>query len=381
MLPKKIIFIGVAHPLRGGIATFNERLSQEIIKEVDGVDLKIYSYSLQYPKILFPGKTQYSSTKAPENLRIISAINSINPFNWWRVGRQIRREKPDLVLVKYWIPFMGPNSGFILRQVKKNKHTKIICVIDNMVPHEKRIGDKWFTQYFVKPVDAFIAMSDQVMDDLSLFDKTKPRALSPHPIYDNFGEKISREQALKNLKLDPEYRYVLFFGIIREYKGLDLLLKAFGKSNLTQKKVKLIVAGEYYEKEEKYTELIDQLGIKDQVIIESRFIPNDEVASFFCASDLVAQPYKSATQSGVTQIAYHFEISMLVTNVGGLPEIVPHNKVGYVVEQDPEQIADAIADFYDNDRQAYFEEQVRHEKKRFEWGRMLETISDLYQKL
>ncbi len=381
MLPKKIIFVGTAHPLRGGIATFNERLSQEIIKEVEGVDLTIYSYSLQYPKILFPGKTQYSSAEAPKGLKIISAINSMNPFNWWRVGRQIRKEKPDLVLVKYWIPFMGPNSGFILRQIKKNKHTKVICVIDNMVPHEKRFGDKMFTRYFVKPVDAFVAMSDQVMEDLSLFDTKKPRALSPHPIYDNFGQKVSREEALKNLNLDPEYRYILFFGIIREYKGLDLLLKAFGDERLKGKKIKLIVAGEYYEKEEKYTELIDQLGIQDQLIIENRFIPNDDVANFFCASDLVAQPYKSATQSGVTQIAYHFEISMLVTNVGGLPEIVPHNKVGYVVEQNPKEITDSILDFYDNNRQAYFEEQVRHEKLRFGWGRMIETISKLYKQL
>ena len=221
---KKIIIIGPAHPLRGGLASYDERLAKEFINE--GFDTTIYTFSYQYPSFLFPGTTQYSSEPAPENIPIKVKINSVNPLNWIKVGNELKKIKPDIIVVRYWLPFMGPCLGTILRRVKKNKHTKVICIADNIFPHEKRPGDKIFTKYFLKPIDGFITMSQKVLADLKQFAKNKPAQFVPHPLYDNFGEIISKEEARKKLGINADDKVILFFGFIRKYKGLDILLKA-----------------------------------------------------------------------------------------------------------------------------------------------------------
>lgn len=375
----KIIILGTAYPYRGGLAVYNERLANEFIKENHQVE--IVTFTLQYPGFLFPGKTQYADWESPGNLEIIRKLNSINPFNWIATGRYIKKLKPDILIIKYWLPFMAPAFGTVAKIVRKNKHTKIISILDNIIPHEKHIGDKCFSKYFVKNIDAFIGMSDSVLNDLNLFTKTKPREFCPHPLYDNFGKAIPRDQALKNLKLPNDVNYLLFFGLIRDYKGLDILLDAFADKRLKQLNIKLIVAGEFYASSEKYFKQIDQNNIKDSVIVHSHFIPDNEVANYFCASDLVVQPYKSATQSGVTQIAYHFNKPMVVTNVGGLAEIVPDKKCGYVVSPNPTDIADAIIDFFEKKKARYFEPFIFEEKKKYEWSKMTSTIYDLYNKV
>ncbi|MDD4141817.1 MAG: glycosyltransferase [Bacteroidales bacterium] len=371
----KIIFAGTAYPYRGGLAAFNERLAYQYKEE--GHDVEIYTFSLQYPNFLFPGKTQYSEEPAPEGLTIFRKINSINPFNWIKVGREIRRKKPDILITKFWIPYMAPCLGTIERVVKRGGKTKVISILDNIIPHEKRFGDKLFVRYFVRSTDGFIAMSKSVLKDLELFDTKHPHVFCPHPLYDNFGARKSREEALEELGYDKKYRYVLFFGIIRAYKGLDLLLEAFADERLRNMDVKLIVAGEYYEDGDRYSEMINTLGISDKVIMKTEFIPDTKVSLYFSACDIVAQPYKTATQSGVTQIAYHFEKSMLVTNVGGLPEIVPDGKVGYVVEKDPESIAGALVDFFSNGRMQDFERNIVIEKEKYSWRRMSEAVEQI----
>jgi D-inositol-3-phosphate glycosyltransferase len=343
--PEKVILIGSAHPLRGGLATYNERLIREYRNE--GSDASIYTFSLQYPSILFPGKTQYSSEPAPKDIPIKVSVNSINPFNWCRVGRELKRARPDLVIVKFWIPFMAPCLGTICRIIRKNGHTKVVSIIDNIIPHEKRPGDRLLANYWVNSADGFVAMSKSVLDDLETFDKKKPKAFCPHPLYDNFGEPIPKSEALRRLGLDDSFRYLLFFGFIRDYKGLDLLLEAFADERLRKTPLKLIVAGEFYCDPKPYHEQVARLGIGEHVIMSNDFIPDSQVVNYFCASDLVVQPYKSATQSGVTQIAYHFNKPMLITDVGGLAEILPHGKVGYVVSPVPADIANAIVDFYE----------------------------------
>ena len=327
----KVIIIGPGHPLRGGLATFNQRLAKEFIEQ--GNDCSIYSFSLQYPSFLFPGKTQYSDEPAPEGITIHSVINSINPFNWIKIGNRLKKERPDIIVVRYWLPFMGPALGTILRGARKNRHTKIICIADNVIPHEKRFGDKPFTRYFLKSCDAFITMSEKVMADLRFFEKTKPAKLVSHPLYDNFGDIISKEAARKHLCLPGNEKIILFFGFIRKYKGLDLLLEAMSvlKNSTLQTSnpqepeqvIKLLIAGEFYEDEKQYHEQIEKLGIKDQLILRTDFIPDSEVKYYLCAADAVIQPYRNATQSGVTPLAYHFEKPMVVTNVGGLPTLVP----------------------------------------------------------
>lgn len=376
---KKIIILGTAYPFRGGLAVYNERLAKAFQDE--GNDVLIETFTLQYPGFLFPGKTQYADWEAPKHLKIDVAVNSINPFNWLKIGRKLKKQKPDILIIKYWLPFMAPCFGTIARIVKKNKHTKIISILDNIIPHEKRPGDKLFSTYFSKTVDAFVGMSDSVLTDLKKFDAQKPRAFCAHPLYDNFGEKINRDKALKRLDLNPEYRYILFFGLIRDYKGLDLLLQAFADKRFRNEKIKLIIAGEFYSNQEKYNQLINELNLSEHIELHNRFIPDPEVGAYFGAADIIAQPYKSATQSGVTQIGYHFEKPMLVTNVGGLAEIIPNQKVGYVVEPNPIEIADRLIDFFTQNRAADFHNNILEEKKKYEWSTMTHTINELYKTL
>lgn len=377
---KRIVLLGTTWPFRpGGIATFNERLARALVSE--GHEVIIYTFSLQYPKFLFPGKDQYSDQPAPGDLDIRIKVNSVNPFNWIKVGLELKKQKPDLLIIRFWIPLMAPALGTIARIARKNHHTRVITLADNILPHEKRIGDKLLTNYFVGSSDGFITLSHKVLDDLKKIRTSIPVLYTPHPLYDNFGAAISREEALKQLNLDPHFRYLLFFGFIREYKGLDWLLNAFAKSELRKFPVKLLVAGEYYTSPEKYELIIRNNQLEDHVILHTHFINDSLVPSYFGAADLVVQPYKSATQSGVTQIAYHFEKPILVTAVGGLGEIVPNGKVGYAVTPDPAAITEALLDFLENDRTEEFIKNIKTEKRRFSWEKMVETIDKLDEEI
>lgn len=378
-MTKNIKIIGPAYPFRGGLASYNERLAQEFQNQ--GHRVEIETFTIQYPGILFPGKSQYVDGKGPEHLKIKRTVNSINPLNWLRIGTRIRREKPDLLMVRYWLPFMAPALGTICRIVRKNKHTKVICLADNIVPHEKRPGDHLLTAYFMKSIDGMVAMSQSVLNDINRFNPKLPRALCPHPLFDNFGERIEQSKAKKLLHLELETSYLLFFGFIRDYKGLDILLKAFADQRLIERPVKLIIAGEFYTKPDPYLKLLADLNLNERVILHTDFIPNEKVNQYFSAADLVVQPYKSATQSGVTQIGYHFEKAMLVTNVGGLSEIIPDQKIGYVVEPNEEAIADAIFDFYQNKRQIVFEQNIKEEKKKFSWENMVDAFLTVYNEI
>ncbi len=371
----KIIIIGTAYPYRGGLAAFNERLANEYLSQ--GHDVDIYTFSLQYPSFLFPGKTQYSNELPPENLVIKRFVNSINPFNWIKVGKKVRKQKPDLVIIPFWLPFMAPCLGTIARIIRKDRSIPVVSIVHNMIPHEAHFTDKKLSSYFVHSVDAFVTLSRSVLTDIDSFDANKPKAYCPHPLYDHFGKKLSKEKAIEKLGLDPDYHYMLFFGFIRDYKGLDLLLKALVNKYFKNSNIKLIIAGEFYGNEDFYFELEKQLDLAGQIIWANEFIPDNQVSAYFCAADIIVQPYKTATQSGVTQIAYHFERPMLVTNVGGLSEIIPDKKVGYVVEANENEIASALIDFFENNRENEFVENVRIEKEKYSWKRMTETIEKL----
>ena len=376
MSAKKVIIIGPAHPYRGGIANFNNSLADAFFK--NGDDVEILSFKLQYPSFLFPGKTQFESSDPPKNIKIKSIINSINPFNWFNVAREINRKNPDFVIIRYWLPFMGPCLGSIARLL--NKKIKILAITDNIIPHEKRFGDFFLTKYFVSSCDAFVTLSASVLEDLTQFTKSKNKKFTPHPIYDTFGEKIDKSVAKKNLELNINDKYLLFFGFVRKYKGLDLMLHAMSDQRIKDLGVKLIVAGEFYDNIDFYLDLINELDIDSNIILKSDFIDERDVKNYFCASDMITQTYRTATQSGVTQIAYHFERPMLVTDVGGLAEIVPHKKVGYVTTQEPKNIADAIVDFYTNNRELDFEKNTKTEKLKFSWQNLIHTIEDLVSK-
>lgn len=372
-----IIIVGTAYPYKGGLASFNERLAKELSKENN---VEIITFTLQYPNFLFPGKTQYSEEQYGDNIEIKRMINAVNPLSWYKTGKYIKSKKPDLVIVKFWLPFMAPAFGSILR-IAKNSKTKVISILDNVIPHEKRIGDVAFTKYFIKPIDAFLAMSKEVLADLRKFTTTKPAIYAPHPVYDNYGENVSKEAAFRFLKLDSRKKYILFFGFIRKYKGLDLLLKAMAEVRKKNPEIELIIAGEFYDDAKEYQNIINELNLQDQIHLFNDFIPNDDVKYFFSAADLVVQPYKSATQSGISQIAYHFEVPMIVTNVGGLPEIVPNNIVGRVVPPNEQDIADAILDTFKNNKIEHFQKNIKQEKQKFGWEFFVEQLLSLKKEL
>lgn len=373
-----IVIIGTAYPYRGGLAAYNERLARQFVDE--GSNVSVMTFTLQYPGFLFPGKSQYLDGPAPEGLKIERSVNSINPLNWISIGYRLKKAKPDLIIFKYWLPFMAPCFGTIAKVARQNRHSKVICIFDNVVPHEKRPGDRLLTKYFTSTIDGAVAMSKSVLDDLELFRKDIPTKLNPHPLFDNFGPSVPRPEALKRLGLDASFNWLLFFGFIRAYKGLDLLIEAFGENQLRGKNLKLIVAGEFYEDDKPYRELVKKYNLENEVIFFDRFINDNEVTNFFSAADLVIQPYRDATQSGVTQIAYHFDKPMIVTDVGGLKEIVPDGKCGYVVKPSPGDISDAIAECYKNNMLKTFTENIKGEKARYSWSMMTASVTEVYNK-
>lgn len=375
----KVLIIGPGFPLRGGPAQFNENLCREFNK--NGHTAEIVSYSLQYPGFLFPGSSQYEkSGKAPSDIKIHTLINTINPFNWFKTAKFIRDQKPDFLIFRYWLPFFGPSLGTIARRVKKNSNIKILALTDNILPHEKRIGDGPFTRYFVNSCDGFITMSKAVLNDLSQFTSTDKKVYSPHPMYETYGEKISKEEARQKLNLNPNDKILLFFGLIRKYKGLDILLESMAAQKIKESNIKLLVAGEFYEDKQPYLDLIQKHGLQKNVIIHSQFIANEDVRYYFCASDLVTQTYRNATNSGVTMVGYYYEKPMLVTDVGGLSELVPHQKIGYTVPIDVPKISECILDYFDNHREKEFVANLKQEKVKYEWGTFINRVLELYNR-
>ncbi|MEM9930160.1 MAG: glycosyltransferase [Bacteroidota bacterium] len=370
----KIAVIGTAYPYRGGLAAFNERLATELAKEHEVV---IYTFTLQYPNFLFPGKSQYADGPPPEGLQIIRCLNSVNPISWWQTGRRIKQAQFDLAIIGFWLPFMGPALGTVGRLVG----CPVVSVVHNIIPHEPRPGDVAFARYYCGASAGFLSMTDSVAEDLKPFIGSKPSVVSPHPVYDHFGQRTDRTTALAKLGLDPAFDYLLFFGLIRDYKGLDLLLAAFAEEQLAERKLRLLVAGEFYTDRAPYDALIAKLNLGDRVILRAEFIPDNQVADYFNAADLVVQPYKTATQSGVTQIAYHFEKPMIVTNVGGLPEMCPDGRVGYVVAPEPAPIAAAILRYFEATDRKAMTEMIREEKKRYGWEVMVKQLLLVWQKV
>lgn len=373
---KKIVIIGPAHPLRGGLAAFNERLARELIAQGNNVSLHTFSY--QYPGFLFPGKTQYADSPAPADLHISRTVHSLNPLNWRKTGKAIAREKPDIVIIAYWLPFMAPSLGSIARFIRKNGTTKIIGLVHNLFPHEKRPGDAILTGYFVKQCHAFITLSREVEADIRKLTH-KPVVYAPHPVYDHFGDAVPTLSAKQHLAWDANKKHLLFFGFIRRYKGLDLLLEALADERIKAiKNLELVVAGEFYEDKQQYTAMISRLGLQDRVKIYSDFIPDNEVKYYFSAADLVVQPYRTATQSGISQMAYHFEKPMLVTAVGGLPEIVPDGKAGYVAAPQPDAIADNILRFLAQP-EGVFTTFIREQKALYSWAYFTSRLGTVAQ--
>lgn len=378
----KIIIVGTAYPMRGAFAQLNAILYSYLCKKYD---VKIYSFIRQYPKLLFPGKTQEEKgdelVKVPEDRNVIS-IDSINPFNWISVGKKIGREKPDLIIFRYWIPFFAPCFAVISYFAKKNSNAKVLLICDNVIPHEKRLGDTFLTKKVFNQADYFLVQSKSVEDDLLKFSKGKPYKVSFHPLYNIFGEKLSKDAAREFIR--KEYgvdiindKVILFFGYIRKYKGLSYLLKAM-PGILKSNDVKLLVVGEFYDDEVQYRQEIKDLGLENNVFVLSDFVPNERVRYFFSASDLVILPYSSATQSGITHVAHFYDKPVIATDVGGLAESVINGKTGLVIQpESPGAIVDAVTKFYNENLEEEFSANVAEEKKKYDWDNFVKDIEEL----
>jgi glycosyltransferase involved in cell wall biosynthesis len=344
-----------------------------------GTEVDILTFRVQYPAWLFPGKSQFRGGDPPAGLHIERALNTLNPLNWIRVGRRIRREAPDAVILKYWTPLMAPCFGTIARVAKRHgANTKFLVQLDNITPHENKWWDRPLNKYFIHSMDGFIYMSEEVGRQLARFNTTKPSLYSPHPIFDHFGKPLPREEAARQLGLDPDCQYALFFGLVRPYKGLDILLEAWATLKDTSPKRKLIIAGEFYENPEKYKTQIKNLGLTDQIILHDHFIHDNQIPPYFSLADTLILPYRSATQSGVTQIAMHFNTPIIATRVGGLPETIKDGITGLLADPNPQSIADAIQTLYSPGTLQKLRANIPHEKQRFSWPASADALERLF---
>jgi len=365
----KVALLSCFYPFRGGLAQFNASLLAELGKSHD---VKAFNFTRQYPDILFPGKTQLvSPDDAVEHVESEAVLDSVNPFSWIKAARRIREWGPDVLILRYWMSFFAPSLGYVARHMAPG--CKVIAIMDNVIPHEKHFFDAPLTRYFLKGVDGCVTLSKEVGHDLETLDPKKPRTVLPHPIYSHFGKGMERAEAMKLLGVDGSRKTLLFFGLIRDYKGLDILLEAFDKLDDSYQ---LVVAGEPYGSFDKYQAIIDGSAGKDRIHLFTRYIKDSEVSMFFSAADLVVLPYRSATQSGISGICCHFEVPMGVTDVGGLKETIGKTGIGLVAkENSPEGIASMISEFFsDPQAKAGCIACIRREKEEHSWKKLADGI-------
>jgi glycosyltransferase involved in cell wall biosynthesis len=376
----KIVIVSTAYPLRGGIAHYNALLASHLSERHT---VETITFKRQYPKLFFPGKTQAERGGQPPRLGIAPApelVDSINPFNWIRVAGEIRRRQPDLLIFKYWLPFFGPCFGTIARLVKRGTNTKVLFICDNVIPHERRWGDVTFTKYAFRQADYFIVQSDAVEKDLQQrFPGARYRKV-PHPVYEIFGAPQEKAGA-RNILGITHPQVILCFGYVRPYKGVMVLLEAMQQLRAWRAEigeVLLLIVGEFYDDEQKYRRRARDLSLGAAVRFVADYVPNDQVAHYFCAADAVVLPYLSATQSGIAQIAYHFDKPVIATNVGGLSEVILHKKTGFLVPPNaPCALAEAIRQFYRENREAEFAANVKIEKRKYSWCYLVQSIEEL----
>ncbi|MGN1220833.1 MAG: glycosyltransferase [Candidatus Cryptobacteroides sp.] len=367
----KIAILSCFYPYRGGISQFNACLYGELSKTHI---VKAFNFKRQYPEFLFPGKTQYV-TKDDEAVPVesVSLLDTANPFSYVSTYRQIRSWEPDVLIVRYWMSYFAPSLGYITRRMRK--HCKVISILDNVVPHEQRFFDTPLTKYFLSGSDGCVTLCEAVSKDLLRLRPDADFRVIQHPLYSHFGEPVPREEASRKLGLDPERKTILFFGLIRLYKGLDILLEAFEK---LPEDYQLIIAGEPYGSFDRYQKIIDRLAKPERIHLSLKYIKDSEVSVFFSAADVAVLPYRSATQSGISSVAYHFEIPMIVTDVGGLRETVGDSGTGIVApECTPEAIRHEIERYFAAPQlKQSFITNIRKEKERLSWKNFSEQLID-----
>ncbi len=373
--PKKIVLVGPMHPYRGGIAHFLETMYWGLQER--GHAVSAVTFTRQYPKMLFPGKTQFVRANPARLIPADRIIDSINPVTWYKAARHISESKPDVVIFKYWMPFFAPAFGTIARRSAR-AGARVILVVDNAIPHERHLGDTQLGRFMLRAAHGCIVMSEAVSRDVEALNEHVPRRLVAHPLYDMFGDTMQVGDARKLLGLPLGNPVLLFFGFVRKYKGLHVLLDAMPRIVMSLPNARLVVAGEWYDNEETYRNQVIRNRLQEYVRFDAVYIPNEEVARYFSAADVVVQPYVSATQSGVAQVAFNFDKPLIITDVGGLAEVVRHEQDGLVVPpNNPQALADAVVQFFRKNMGIRFKEGVRMRKKEFGWSKLFEAVESL----
>lgn len=367
---KKIILIGPVYPYKGGISHYTGQMYKALVKSHD---VEMISYKMQYPKLLFKKEQR---DYANDSFKIDSAkymINTANPVNIIKTARYIKSQKPDMVIIQWWHPYFAP--CYKLLQMFMGKQN-LVFVCHNVFPHERFPLDKMLTKLVLAKGTHFIVHAEKEAKELSKIKENASYKVTPHPTYEMFQlQQMTKEQARKQLKMENEKKVLLFFGFVREYKGLKHLLRAMPYIMSRLENVELMVVGDFGENRQEYMDIIDELNIKDNIRLIDGYIPDQEVQQYFTASDLVVLPYESATQSGIVQIAFGLERPVIVTEVGGLPDVVDHGVTGYVVEPcNPKALAEAVIEYYINNVEEKFTESIRQQAYRFSWDRMREVI-------
>lgn len=371
----KIAYLSTFYPFRGGIAQFNASLYRAFEKEHS---IKAYTFTRQYPDFLFPGETQMVTEKdKADAIPAERILDTANPLSYLSTASKIKKDLPDLLVMKYWMSYFGPSLGTVANRLKGQ--TKVITVLDNVIPHEKRFIDEPFTKYFLNQNHGFVVMSEAVKRDLLQLKPSAKYLSHPHPLYDHFGAKADVREAKAKLGIPEGKKVLLFFGFIRDYKGLDILIEAL---SLLPADYVLVIAGEVYGSFSKYEDQITKLGLKDRIINHVRYVPDNEVPLFFSSADVCILPYRSATQSGITSISYHFDLPMIATDTGGLRETILHKATGLIVSRpEPGLIAAAVREYFEKDLKPSFTEGIRSMKLKMSWNSLAKAIADFSQTL
>lgn len=372
----RIILVGPVYPYRGGIAHFTEATAHALKER--GHDVTALTFTRQYPRRLFPGRSQLESRPPVRPVPSVRLIDSINPLSWFRAAQHIMREAPDVVLFQQWMPFFAPAFGTIARLLRA-QGIRCLAVVHNALPHERRLGDTALSRYLFNACDGFVALSRMVANDLRRLTSYRvPMQQVAHPPYHQFGDALDAAEARHRLNLPGDAQVLLFFGFVRAYKGLDVLLEALPHIREYLPKVHLVIAGEFYEDEEPYRELIRTQGLTDYVVLHAHYIPTESVPTYFSAADVVVQPYRSATQSGVAQVAFHFEKPVITTDVGELAAEVPDEEAGFVVPpEDPAELAAAVVRFFQEGWADRLEDGVRRTRQRHGWDEVATAVERL----
>lgn len=374
----RVAFLSTFYPFRGGIAQSNANLIQGFEKL--GYTSKAYTFSRQYPDLLFPGKSQYvpEEDDTATALEARQVLDSINPVTYLKTAREIRKFQPDLLILRFWMPFFGPSLGTVAGQLRK-EGTTVISIIDNAKPHEQRPGDQIFSQYFLNRLDGAVVMSKAVKADLKNMKPHLPCLYHPHPVYDHFGQALFKDTARQQLNLDPQKHTLLFFGLVRSYKGLDLLLEAF---KALPEDYQLVVAGEVYGDESEYRNQLKDHPAHERVHLFFRYIEDREVPVFYSATDLNVLPYRSATQSGILAVALHFEVPVVATDTGGLREVVEDANIGLIApEAEPDALAHTIQRFFQEKDPEKMAANIRSYKAAHSWENMAGHVADFAESL